>query len=124
MKRETHIGRIAALLVAIAVLLTGFGETLPPVKPIKDFKDIAGKWEGPFITNRGREIETTRTIKENGTSTTKSRGRVIISETLKLTKDGKAVNSREGTFTLHEGDGKRVLTFSNPRGSGKFTPMK
>jgi len=124
MKRKTLFGGFAAGLVAIVVLLTGCASTLPPRKPIKDFKDIAGTWEGvfatyiPFIKTLG-----TRTITADGTHTTKM-GVRVIDEKLKLTKDGKAVNPWDGTFTLHEGSGERVLILRYPHGSGRYTPVK
>ncbi len=122
MKREKLFWGFAVGLVAIVILIGGCA-TMPPVKPIKDFKDIAGTWEGSFITHSGMEIPYISTFREDGTYTSKRPGRTD-NRTLKLTKDGKAVNTREGTFTLHEGDGKRVLSFSNPRGSGQYTPVK
>ena len=59
----------------------------------------------------------------DGTHTTKMVARVI-NEKLKLTKDGKAVNPRDGTFTLHEGGGERVLILRYPHGRGDYTPVK
>ncbi len=126
MKREKLFGGFAAGLMAIVILLTGCAATLPPVKPIKDFKDIAGTWKGSYFNNNsGIEFPGTRTIRADGTLTIKGNvGRNVRNDTLKLTKDGKALTSGDGTYTLHEGDGKRILFYSTPRGSGQFTPTK
>ena len=123
MRRQVSYVRLFTVLLLAAVILMSGCSTLPPVKPIKDFKDIAGTWEGPFITNSGREITGIRTITADGTYTSKM-GVRVINEKLKLTKDGKAVNSRDGTFTLYEGGGERVLGLRYPHGWGKYIPIK
>jgi len=125
MRRQvSYVSLFTVLLLAAVILMSGCS-TLPPVKPIKDFKDIAGTWEGSFINfaSGGRETLGTRTITADGTHTTKM-GVRVINEKLKLTKDGKAVNPRDGTFTLHEGGGERVLSLRYPHGGGRYTPIK
>ncbi len=111
---------IRAGLVAIVVLLTGCAATLAPVKRINDFKSIAGTWKGTFTTNSGREFSNRLIIKADGTYQVKAVNRGLVKGTLKL-KDGKAINSSGGTYTLHEG---RVLFFSNPGGSAQFSPVR
>lgn len=118
MKREKLFLGFAVGLVAIVVLLIGCA-TLPPAKPIKNFKSIAGTWKGTFTTDSHDDVPVTVTIRPDGTYKHVRAGRTS-SGTFKLLKDGK-VKSRTTTWTLHEGEGKRILTTSHPRGTGKYT---
>ena len=125
MRRQVSYVSLFTVLSLAAVILMSGCSTIPPVKPIKDFKDIAGTWEGSFrhFRSGGRETLGTRTITADGTHTTKM-GVRVIDEKLKLTKDGKAVNPRDGTFILYEGGGERFLVLRYPHGSGKYTLIK
>ncbi len=123
MRRQvSYVNLFTVALLAVVILMSGCTLSLPPIKPIKDFKEIAGTWEGFFITGKGRTIWGTTIIRADGTLTKKG-PRGIINGTLKLTNDGKAV-TKEGTFTLHEGGGKRVLSFSTSSGSAQYKPAK
>ncbi len=67
MRRQvSYVNLITVAFLAVVILISGC-TPLPPIKPFKDFKEIAGTWEGPFITNRGREIPGTTTIRADGT---------------------------------------------------------
>ncbi len=123
MRRQvSYVNLITVAFLAVVILISGC-TPLPPIKPFKDFKEIAGTWEGPLFTHKGKEIPHTTTIRADGTYTKKN-PYGIFNGTLKLTSDGKAVTTKEETFTLHEGGGERVLSFSTPRGFGQFTPAK
>jgi len=122
MKRNRLFWELAMGMVATVVLLTGCA-TLPPATPIKDAKSIAGTWEGTFTTTGGREAPSKFIVKPDGTYTIVRRSGTS-SGTLKLLKNGQAKSARGTTWTLHEGEGKRILSNSNPRGTGVFTRVK
>lgn len=124
MKRSVCLVTLISLL-AVVILISGCTTALPPLEPIKEFKDIAGTWEGSYTNDRtGRVFPGTRTIRADGTiSVMNTNGASVDSGTLTL-KDGKAVNSTDGTYTLHQGGAERILLYTTPRGSGRFTPAK
>jgi hypothetical protein len=122
-------------LVTTTVLIVSGCATLPPAQPARDLKAIVGRWEGTLrlrdgavygaklvITEAGRfETVVDRPIGSLGTSfpgTVKvENGRFrYVSE-----KTGAV-----GTMTLHEGEGKRVLTSSNDNGAStaQYVPAK
>jgi hypothetical protein len=118
--------RTLALVVMLAPLLTACA-TLPPAKPATDIKALTGKWEGKATASTGRQFTVTRTIKDDGT------WEAIIPElsnpgprftgTVRVDK-GRYVwrsdtTGRTGTFTLHEGDGRRVLVSRADDGSSQ-----
>ena len=138
MKREKLFWGFAVELVAIVVLLTSCA-ALPPAKPIKNFEAIAGTWKGT-CTNRGDYLYTERPVtaivRPDGTyeivleyivppKLGKPRRTILIKARgkLELLKDGKAKTGSE-TWTLHEGDGKRVISTSDPACMGQYTHVK
>jgi len=120
MKKPAILVGFLMVVLLLTVSFSSESATLPSVKPIKDFKDIAGTWQSTFTTNGGREIRGITIISADGayTYTAKGVAERVITGKLKITEDGKVVNERDGTYTLHEGEGMRVLTLSNPRGTG------
>lgn len=107
--------------------------TLPPAQPARDVKSIAGKWEGA-LSSRAGNLPITLTIKEDGTWESlvpalsnpgpRFEGTVAVADG---TFRWKSITSgRTGTYTLHEGDGKRVLVTKADDGSsvGELRPAK
>jgi hypothetical protein len=122
-----------SLLVSLVASSLMACATLPPAQPARDVKNIAGKWEGS-LTSRSGNLPITLTIKEDGTWESivpalsnpgpRFEGTVAVA-------DGKfrwksITSGRTGTYTLHEGDGKRVLVTSADDGSsvGELRPAK
>lgn len=106
-------GRGVLAVFLVATLLAGCA-TLPPAKPVADLRSVAGKWEGTVTAGFGT-VPYTLTIKEDGSWEAvapaippgRFEGRMSV-------KDGKIrfishTTGRTGTYTLHEGEGKRVL---------------
>ena len=131
MKRWTHSSRIRVALVGV-VLAGCASMTLPPERPTTDLKAIAGRWEG-FVVLSGNRFEVTSTIREDGTYENiipalsnpgpRFTGRVTV-------QDGKYrwrsdVTGRTGTWTLHEGDGQRVIVSrADDGGYSEYRPAK
>jgi hypothetical protein len=116
-----------ALLLAIAV--GGCATALPPRAPAQDVKGIAGKWELSFVGPDGTASEVT-TIREDGTgewvTVRGRRGTYAFS-----VRDGlihwQSSSGRSGSVTLHEGEGKRALTWTLdgcPKCAGEARPVK
>lgn len=117
-------------LRTLAVFLTGIVlaacATLPPARPIPDLKSIAGKWEGT-VTLPTVTFPYTLTIREDGswegTSPTLPPGRF---EGNVRVSGGKALwisrtTGAMGTYTLHEGEGRRALRLEVEGGTGMAT---
>jgi len=87
--------------------------SLPPVKAIKSPADIAGKWKGTLLLYSGREIPATLHIDANlnyffkGPKYSKTNTFII--------EGGKVImgRNRDGTMTLHAGEGNRILATQN-----------
>jgi hypothetical protein len=131
MARSVHLFLICLLLVAVVVTACS---SLPPTKPATDLKAIAGKWEGWLTLPNGNRVPATSTIREDGTvetivpALTNPGPRFVARVTV---QDGKyrwksETTGRTGVFTLHEGDGRRVLVGRPDDGSGssEYTPAK
>lgn len=123
-------------IVGLLVVAVMFGcATMPPGQPARDLKDIAGKWEG-FVHDQRRQpyFSSTLTIREDGTyenivPALSSPGPRFVG-TIAIV-DGQFRWKNEtyggtGVFTLHEGDGKRVLTSDGGGsvGSAEWKPAK
>jgi len=111
MKRETLSWGLAMGFVAIVVLLNGCATVqLPPAKPIKDIKNIAGTW-------KSEDGERTLFLNADGNYRSQGEGGRGSSGTFFI-KGGKMVNVRGTTYTLHEVEGKQVLfSISGTRGN-------
>ncbi len=139
MKREKLYWGFAVGLVAIVVLLASCA-ALPPAKPIKNFEAIAGTWKGTCAyrgESLGRETPVTMIVKPDGTYEIvheyivpsrlgKPRRTILIKGggKLKLLKDGKVKAGIDTLMTLHEGDGKRVISTYDPACLGQLTKVK
>jgi hypothetical protein len=111
--------RLALARIAwILVLASAIGCTsLPPAKSATDLKAIAGKWTGTVYSRSGQTYAFTSTITPDGrfesiVPALSNPGPRFVG-TVKV-EGGKyrwtsQTTGRSGTYTLHEGDGKRVL---------------
>jgi hypothetical protein len=125
--RGSFVVRIALTWLALAVLAVACA-TLPPAKPVTSVGQIAGKWQGTVTTGGGPQSATT-TINPDGTYSV-----VLGNQTFpgKMTvADGKLRSRGDksgamGTWSLHEGDGKRVPSYKADDGrvTGELTPAK
>jgi hypothetical protein len=122
---------VRGVLLALAIVFGG-SVSAQPAQPAKDLAQIVGTWEGT-LTNSGQKYPITLKIHANGTweSIVKGIGTgPNFSGTVRVT-DGKfryhtKENNISGTYTLREGEGKRVLELLNdPRTtSASMTPKQ
>ena len=123
--------RVLGLPLFAALLLAGCA-TLPPAKPVQDLKVLSGNWTGTVVTRGGGTHTATMTINDDGTyvavvptippGTFKGTARVVGGKVqIKSETTG-----RTGTWTLHEGDGQRVLIVIADDGSSesRYTPQR
>jgi hypothetical protein len=125
--RASSPRRVFLIWLAIAAVVTACA-SLPLARPVTSISQIAGKWQGPFTIAQGTQPATT-TINPDGTYST-----VLGNQTFtgKITLiDGKLrgrgdQTGNTGTWSLHEGEGKRVLVYANDDGriTGEMTPAK
>jgi hypothetical protein len=135
MRAETHQRSDwrALALGLVTMLLVGCA-TLPPAQPVSDIKQIVGKWEGTLKTSGGRSYPMTTTINPDGTYESivpaLSNPGPRFPGTVEVSRGGlrwtSTATGRTGTYTLHEGDGKRVLrSVADDRTStSESTPIK
>ena len=117
---------------ALVALMLGGCATLPPPSAVQDLKSIAGTWDGSFRVQKG-QFHGTDTIRADGTgdwSATWTGGSDRGTESF-VVDNGvirwASSSGRTGTVTLHEGDGKRVLTWTYDGCeicSGRSTPAR
>jgi hypothetical protein len=134
MARAPHRPIPQRLVVGLALvgLLAGCA-SLPPAKPVTSLGQIAGKWQGVFRSQGGQQtVIKEQTIRPDGTWESLTPGSTPERHTgVVQLVDGKlrgrsATSGRTSTWTLHEGEGKRVLMAVNDDGSGaaELTPAK
>ena len=100
--------------VAIALLIAGCSP-LPPARPITSVGDIAGRWQGKGVAQpSGEEVDVTMTIEQDG-SYSAVIGPMSLAGTITLVDGklrGKGKTTDAGaTYSLHEGEGKRILFY-------------
>lgn len=125
--KPTSTMRVAGLVAVSAALFTACA-TVPPAKSVASLTDIAGKWEGT-ASGAGGSTPVTMTVNPGGTYSTVLGGRTF---TGKISLEGGKLRGRSnetgntGTWSLHEGDGRRVLVYNPDRGGGssRLTPVK
>lgn len=116
--RSLAVGAVIALALGCA--------SLPPAQPATDLKAIAGEWRGTGQGRDGSARSVTMTITDDGRFTsvfdqpvgslgTTFPGTVKVENGLFRYRSEKTGNT--GTFTLHEGHGKRVLATRAGNGS-------
>lgn len=120
-----------ASLVVAASLVAGCA-TLPPAKPVQDLKVLSGTWAGTVVTRAIGTHSSTITINDDGTwvavvptiqpGTFKGTARVVGGKVQWKSE----TTGRTGTWTLHEGDGQRVLLVIADDGSSesRYTPKR
>jgi hypothetical protein len=106
---------------------------MPPSKPVASLQDIAGTWEGTVRTASGNTLSLKNfVIRPDGTWEVDMPGGTPPRHngTVRLV-DGKLrshsnTTGNDSTWTLHEGDGKRVLRTVNDdgRATGELVPVK
>jgi hypothetical protein len=122
-----------SVILAVAVV-TGCA-TLPPAQPARDLKAIAGRWEGTLTLRSGATYKATTVITEDGrfeTVVDRPIGELGTSfpGTVSI-ENGRfryasSKTGAVGTMTLHEGEGKRVLTSVNDNraSSAEYVPAR
>jgi hypothetical protein len=133
MLRHEVIASLRRVLL-VASTLAAFGcATLPPAQAARDLKAIAGRWEGTVRLRDGAMYKAKMEITEDGRYVAvldppiRNLG-ATFPGTIKV-ENGQFVSFSEvtratGTFTLHEGDGKRVLTSSSSNATGEYVPAR
>jgi hypothetical protein len=132
-------------LITMAIVILGllmfvpFAQAEEKVIPIKDFKDVVGKWEGKLVSTAGWSTRMTIIINEDGTGDSfvsedspffvySDKGRFRMERKLVEGKirNKNLVSGATGTTTLHEEGGKRLLKTVTDDGtqSGMFEPAK
>ena len=123
--------RSQSLCAGIAVTFVAGCASLPPPRPVADVCAIAGRWEGSVSTPRGA-FPAKQTIERDGSAVTEAPalppGRF---ESQYTASDGKVrfrskTTGRTGSCSLHEGEGRRVLSCRSDDGvtSVDWTPAK
>jgi hypothetical protein len=126
---RTRAQSIVALLLAVTVI--GACASLPPTKPIMSMGEVAGRWEGTAMGTQGGQAAAKSTINADGSGVidmpTVAPGRFPMQYQV---QDGKLryvsqVTGNRGGCTLHEGEGKRILSCRNDNGTtSEWTPAK
>jgi hypothetical protein len=117
---------VGPILLAL-VVATGCA-TLPPVQPAMDLKQVVGQWEGTGTSSTVRSFPVKLSVRPDGTyeSFTPNRFTGTVTVADKQFRWKSTDTGRTGTWTLHEGDGRRVLTMQTDDGSitWNLTPVR
>jgi hypothetical protein len=126
-RRSTRSSRILLAWFTLAAFVAACA-SLPPAKPVTSVRQIAGTWQGTGYGPRGAG-PVRQTINSDG-----SYSAVVASGTFtgKITSiDGTLRGKSDqtgttGTYSLHEGVGKRVLVYKSDDGrvTAELTPAK
>jgi len=118
--------KLIGVVVSCAALVPGCASappaqtatvSLPAAQTATHIKQIAGKWEGVHVRTGA---PTTMTISEDGTYRAVTSGGEFVGQV--LVSDGRfrfksRTTGLDGTMTLYEGDGQRVLKTLTDNGS-------
>jgi hypothetical protein len=119
--------RSSLILIVIILVMVGCA-SVPPARSVTSVADIAGKWAGTGWGPRGSGA-VALTINPDGAYTAvvpsgSFTGRITLTDgkLRSLSDQSKAT----GTFTLHEGDGRRVLRHKGDDGQtgSELTPAE
>jgi hypothetical protein len=135
MRLRKMMARWRLLLATTTTLMVLGCATLPPAQPARDLKAIVGRWEGTLRLRDGAAYGAKLVITEDGrfeTVVDRPIGNLGTSfpGTVKVENGRFRYVSEKtgavGTMTLHEGEGKRVLTSSNDNGvsTAQYVPAK
>jgi uncharacterized protein (DUF2147 family) len=110
---------VREVMLALVIVFVGSMVGAQSAQPAREIAQIVGTWEGTLL-NSGQTFPITLTIHEDGTwdsVVTGLRSGSKFSGTVRVT-DGKFryhtnENKIDGTYTLRDGDGKRVLELLN-----------
>lgn len=119
---------LRTLPLLIVVVFTAACASLPPAKQVTSVDQIAGKWQGT-VSTPGGPLPATTTINADGNysavvgSTARSGQITLVNGKLRAKSDQTGAT---GTYSLHEGEGRRVLIYSADDGSvrSEYTPAK
>jgi hypothetical protein len=128
-----NAGRFGGWLFVMGMLFTAIGcATAPPARQVTSLQQIAGKWEGTVTVGTGMAFIKNMVIRPDGTweleipggNPPRHDGTVQLVDGKLRSRSNTTGNT--GTWTLHEGDGKRMLkTVSDDgRTSAELTPVK
>jgi hypothetical protein len=102
--------------------------SLPPARPVTSVSQISGTWQGTGY-GPGGAAPVTQTINADGSYTAvvpagTFTGRIAVDDGKLRGKSDQTGNT--GTYSLHEGEGKRVLVYKSDDGrvSSELTPTK
>jgi hypothetical protein len=106
----------AALLATLTACATA---TLPPAQPAVDLKQVVGQWDGTGTSPTVRTFPVKLLVRSDGTYESFTPNRFTGTVTV---ADGQLrwnshETGRTGTWTLHEGDGRRVLVMRTDDGT-------
>jgi hypothetical protein len=138
MKQHLDVSMTWRILIIffVVVLACAFATRLP-AQSIRDFKDVAGKWEGKLSSTDGWDSPIAIIINEDGTGDTfvPQNGLIVgISDNGRFPNEWKVVDGKlssrnkisgdTGFITLFEGGGKRVLEYISKNGAlrGSYEP--
>src|SRR5687767_15063866 len=145
MRRTPRVFRWPSISLVVIAALSACA-SLPPAKQVSDVNQIAGAWQGtgsvPIATAMGAGASgtgfLTTTINADGGYSSVADGRLaagaaLLAQTFsgKITLTEGKLRSRSehaglmGTWTLHEGDGKRTLVYRSDdgRATADLTPV-
>lgn len=135
MKKYTYRSNVwQILLIFFVVTLTCSCATLPPAQPIRDFKEVAGKWEGTSCTDGLGCSPVVTIFMEDGSGETlvaqgsphfklSNKGHLPVTREL---VDGKIrithmISGATGIVTIYEGEGKRLMVYKSDDGKTTAT---
>jgi hypothetical protein len=118
-------------IVPMLITMSAFAAacaSLPLAISVTDLSQIAGKWQGAGYGPAGA-ASVTQTINADGTYSAELpsgtfTGKIAISDGKLRGRSDQSGST--GTYSLHEGNGKRVLTYKSDDGriSSELTPAK
>ena len=125
-----HVRRWS-LVVSILIVFVGCA-TAPPAKSVTSLAQVAGTWEGTVSGPGNNAVIKSMVVQPDGTwelelasgNPLRHKGRVQLIDGKLRSRSETTGNS--STWTLHEGDGKRVLKSVNDDGrvSAELTPKR
>jgi hypothetical protein len=125
-KATVRVRRSIGPIILAMVVVTGCA-TLPPAQPAADVKQVVGQWEGTGTSGAGT-FPVKLAVRPDGTyeAFTPSRFTGTVTVADKSFRWRSAETARTGTWTLHEGDGRRVLIMKTDDGAitWNLTPVR